>query len=745
MNSARVWDLGPSALRRLLVLALIPAAAVVFSACGGSSTAGWSDILTLGSEETYARVVSNELTVGRNRFVFGLLDGNGQPITDAKVLVRFFNLDESKTDPMIEVAASQIYTEGAVPEYEAVRLPGHIPRAGQLGRRIRDRSRRRGYGGRTLSLFGQGEVPDPRCRRSGAAVILIALPAAPDVCDGTSKKLRAGARRFLAWAMLPAAALLLTVGAAELWLQARQFGGIEEINRVLETEWGERWLWRQALLGVTAVGLAGALVLGRRSDKSSGLLWLAFAASLASLLFVSLVSHANAAARGSFWATASDFIHLTTAATWIGGLVAVAALLVWARRELSSEERAVLLAGALRRFSLLATTSLALLLATGVFNALVQVSSWPEMVETPYGRALTVKLILIVPLLGVAALNAFVLRPNFIRRAAGDSGGAERLRAWLGCAVPLEAALAIAVLAVVGLLTQYTPARTETEAAAQTALTAAAPMGERDAYGFPLVAGSWSWVAAGILVVAAILAWVWAGYVRLALRAVRVVGRGAAMTLAAIGGIVVLSSLTTADTAPAFEAAVGFRYQASDGRLVLLEITPFEVGANTFRVTVMNEEEEFLEADNVKLSLSRLEREGTASEVPMRPSSGGRPAYLGEFALEETGWWAVEAVVDNQASASFYLRLDNPSLAPLEFAPPDYESDPKAEQIFREALERYESQRRKVVHAQGAGGDRRGRQGPRSGGRCWHRRELPLLRRTRRGHHCHGAGSLHAS
>ncbi|MBI2913737.1 MAG: CopD family protein [Chloroflexi bacterium] len=524
-----------------------------------------------------------------------------------------------------------------------------------------------------------------------AAVLVIALPAGANLPSEPSAKLRAAARRFLAWIILPTAVLLLAVGGFELWLQARQFGGFEEVSRVLETEWGERWAWRHALLGVTVGGLAGAIALYRRSDRGQSLLWLALAASLASLLLVSLVSHANAVAHGSFWSTASDFVHRTTAAVWIGGLVAVAALLVWARRGLSADERAMLLAKTLRRFSLLAATSLTPLLATGVFNALVQVSSWPDLVETPYGRALTVKLALIVPLLAVAALNAFVLRPAFRMKAAGDSAAAERLRSWLSRAVPLEAALAVAVLVVVGVLTQYTPSRTEAEAAAQTALTAAPTVMERDAYGFPLAVGGWSWVATGILAVTAVLSWIWAGYVRPALRVLRSAGRIAAVGLTVIGGLVVVSSLTTASQPPAFEAAVGFRYQASDGRLVLLEIEPFEVGANTFHVTVMTEDEEIVEADSVELRFSRLEQEGAVSEVAMRPGEGGRPSYLGEFALEETGWWAIEAVVDNQASASFYLRLDNPSLAPLEFAPPDYESDPKAEELFRQALERYES------------------------------------------------------
>ncbi len=89
------------------------------------------------------------------------------------------------------------------------------------------------------------------------------------------------------------------------------------------------------------------------------------------------------------------------------------------------------------------------------------------------------------------------------------------------------------------------------------------------------------------------------------------------------------------------------------------------------------------------LRFSRLDREENPDQVAATPSSDG--AYWASYDLTETGWWAIEVALDGTASASFYLRLDNPSQGPLTFAPPDYPSDPAAEQVFRDALSRYQN------------------------------------------------------
>src|SRR6266545_3447353 len=149
---------------------------------------------------------------------------------------------------------------------------------------------------------------------------------------------------------------------------------------------------------------------------------------------------------------------------------------------------------------------------------------------------------------------------------------------------------------------------------------------------------------AGVLVVIGILSWIWAGYLGPTLNILRRGARVTAAGLVIIAGLVILADLTTAEPPPEFKGAVAMRYQASDSRLVLLQIDPFQVGTNKFGVTVMTQREEIVKAKSVQLRFSRLETESPPSEVTATPRGGSEPSYLAEISLPETGWWAIEAV-----------------------------------------------------------------------------------------------------
>ena len=83
----------------------------------------------------------------------------------------------------------------------------------------------------------------------------------------------------------------------------------------------------------------------------------------------------------------------------------------------------------------------------GLLNALIQVPSARGLVETDWGAAFIVKLVVLLVLFGVAGLNAMVLRPRV-------ASGAERLERWFRPMMRVELALGVAVLVVTGVLTQ---------------------------------------------------------------------------------------------------------------------------------------------------------------------------------------------------------------------------------------------------------------------------------------------------
>jgi copper transport protein len=96
------------------------------------------------------------------------------------------------------------------------------------------------------------------------------------------------------------------------------------------------------------------------------------------------------------------FLHGVGVAFWIGAL---APLVAMSRRPKAS------LLSVLNRFSRIAVPVVGALVLTGLILATVQLESWRGLIETRYGLILSIKLVLVVVLLGLAALNRFRLTP----------------------------------------------------------------------------------------------------------------------------------------------------------------------------------------------------------------------------------------------------------------------------------------------------------------------------------------------
>jgi copper transport protein len=264
-------------------------------------------------------------------------------------------------------------------------------------------------------------------------------------------------RRNLRLLAVPSIVALIVAGAGEIVVQTRQLGSIEFLDEVLSTFWGERWLQRQAVLATTIIALFLSEHLWSRDRErlSEAALWVALAGALGYMVLVAMVSHAGSVP-GSFWAVATDFTHLVAAAVWIGMLVQMALFLAWTRN-VPPEERPLTQVTHLQRFSAVAAVSVLLLLASGIANALVHVPAPQSMLETAYGRTLSLKLGILLLLLAVAGVNAFHLRPRLV----DDETGADSLRRRLSIMVRVEIGLAVAVVLAAALLIQYPTSKQE--------------------------------------------------------------------------------------------------------------------------------------------------------------------------------------------------------------------------------------------------------------------------------------------
>ena len=153
----------------------------------------------------------------------------------------------------------------------------------------------------------------------------------------------------------------------------------------------------------------------------------------AAALFTFAASSHAAAASGSGWAVAADFVHLVAAAVWAGGLIFLALLLLQLHRRgtLPDPGSMVLL---LTRYSLSAQIAVFILALTGLFGSFVQLPDAPSLFTTTYGRVLILKLMIVAAILALAYFNNRAVKrardtvasaselSRFTRRVAAEAG-----------------------------------------------------------------------------------------------------------------------------------------------------------------------------------------------------------------------------------------------------------------------------------------------------------------------------------
>lgn len=219
-------------------------------------------------------------------------------------------------------------------------------------------------------------------------------------------------------------------------------------------QWGALWIGRTAVLAVALVLADQAS--SSSSDERRGVV--AFGgvalAGVVMAVTISLGSHA-AALREVGPVLAADLIHLLAVGAWVGGLP-VLLLVAWEARKAASEGSAAAeMTEVAARFSAVATVAVGLIVVTGVYSAWLQVAEPERLWTTEYGLLLLVKLALVAPLLALGGVNLAWTRP---RLAVTGAAGA-RARTALRTLVGAEIVLAVAVLLVVGFLTEREPAR----------------------------------------------------------------------------------------------------------------------------------------------------------------------------------------------------------------------------------------------------------------------------------------------
>ena len=261
---------------------------------------------------------------------------------------------------------------------------------------------------------------------------------------------RDGRREQAARALRPLLAGAVVVGIAatgyDAVAAAARLGGIGLLDEVLlETRTGA-WLHVRWF----ALILAGVVLLLPRWRGREATLLALCAAWIAG---ISAASHGAALESGGIWGALFDALHLAAATVWIGTLAAM--LFAFRRMDNDAEGGRPWRIETVRRFSIAAATAVPVLAAAGLLGALIQIPAARGLVDTDWGAAFLVKAAVLLLLFGAAGANAFLLRPQ--AEESDDARLARRFN-WM---MRVEAALAIAVIAVSAVLTQLpTPAST---------------------------------------------------------------------------------------------------------------------------------------------------------------------------------------------------------------------------------------------------------------------------------------------
>jgi copper transport protein len=201
-----------------------------------------------------------------------------------------------------------------------------------------------------------------------------------------------------------------------------------------------------ALLGVRALAggaaLASLAVPSRLLPDDARREAIAFF-GLAAGLTATLVSHA--AATGDLGDVAVDYLHVIAISIWLGGVVAFSYVAMPSLRAGDPKR----LGETIWRFSLTALVAVTVIVTTGTLASFDRLVLIEDLIETPYGIALLVKIALLLGLLALGALNLIVWGPRMRR---GLEASAQFWRGVIG-----ETALFAAVIVAAAFLTALVP------------------------------------------------------------------------------------------------------------------------------------------------------------------------------------------------------------------------------------------------------------------------------------------------
>jgi putative copper export protein/methionine-rich copper-binding protein CopC len=217
---------------------------------------------------------------------------------------------------------------------------------------------------------------------------------------------------------LVAAVVALLGNLGRFWLQSGALHGSERMwesgllrAMVFGTGWGKAWLAQT----VATIGFAIATRLHTDNPQES---WIAAAVfGVAAGATPAFSGHAAAVEQMAAVPIFNDAVHFIFASSWVGALAVllIAALPIIVRKSQQPFSDA---ASLIRTFSPLALFAASVAIFTGTVSAFVHIKAIPELWTTPYGKTLSIKLMVVMLTATTGAYNWKVVSPRLGSEAA---------------------------------------------------------------------------------------------------------------------------------------------------------------------------------------------------------------------------------------------------------------------------------------------------------------------------------------
>jgi copper transport protein len=251
---------------------------------------------------------------------------------------------------------------------------------------------------------------------------------------GTPEVISRDVNRWLSVTLSVGAVIIVMVSLLDvLQTTYRAFGTLD-----LQTAWTYLTQSRHGNISLARVGLAVALAgmglgVARDATPRARLFDVGFHGLLALAVIVTVSMTGHSGAEGRVLPLLGDVFHVIGMTLWIAAVAGLAWMPIW--KAIQPETLS-----ALNRVSQVALGSVILLGATGLYASLLRFYALDAVRATPYGQALIVKGVVILPVILLAALNRLYWIPNLTRTRSSK---------WLnrfGSAIKLESLLLVGVL-----------------------------------------------------------------------------------------------------------------------------------------------------------------------------------------------------------------------------------------------------------------------------------------------------------